>query len=243
MRILLVNPNISAESTSAFVSLARGAAGPGTEIVGATGRFGAKLMRNPAETAIGVHAALEAIAENVEGCDAVIVAAFGDYGVSAGRSLFDVPVIGIADAAFTALRLAGTRFAILTVNAAVAPLIGEAAAEAGLGEQMTGIVFPSEAPSSARYAVAAAETAKALVAKDKPDASLAAGPPLAPLVTMLREAAGVPIVEGVSCAVTFAEAMVRLGFKPSGAPGEAGDLSAFSGLSAKLMARLARRAR
>jgi allantoin racemase len=50
MRILLVNPNTSADSTAAFVSLARGAASPGTEIVGATGRFGAKLMRNPAET-------------------------------------------------------------------------------------------------------------------------------------------------------------------------------------------------
>jgi Asp/Glu/hydantoin racemase len=242
MRILLVNPNTSADSTAAFVSLARGAASPGTEIVGATGRFGAKLMRNPAETALGVHAALEAIAENVEGCDAVIVAAFGDYGVSAGRSLFDVPVIGIADAAFTALRLAGTRFAILTVNATVAPLIAKAAAEAGLGERMTGIVYPAEAPGSARYAAAAAETAKAVVAKDKPDAILAAGPPLAPLVPMLREAAGVPVVEGVSCAVTFAEAMVRLGFKTRAA-GEAGDLSAFSGISPKLMAALARRAR
>ncbi len=243
MRILLVNPNISAESTSAFVALARGAASPATEIVGATGRFGAKLMRSPAETAIGVHAALEAIAENVEGCDAVIVAAFGDYGVSAGRNLFDVPVIGIADAAFTALRLAGTRFAILTVNAAVAPLIAKAAAEAGLGERMTGIVYPAEPPGSARYAAAAAETATALVARDKPDAILAAGPPLAPLVPMLREAAGIPVVEGVSCAVAFAEAMVRLGFKPRAAAGEAGDIAAFSGISPKLMAALARRAR
>lgn len=243
MRILVVNPNTSAEATAAFVALARAAADPGTEILGATGRFGAKLMRNPAETAIGVHAALEAIAENVEGCDAVIVAAFGDYGVSAGRGLFDVPIIGIADAAFAALRLAGTRFGILTVNAAVAPLIAKAAADAGLGDRMTSIVFPSAAPGSPQYAVAAAETAKALVAKDRPDTILAAGPPLAPLVPMLRETAGVPVIEGVSCAVALAEAMVKLGFKARNSAGGAGDASVFSGLSPKLIAALARRAR
>jgi allantoin racemase len=243
MRILLVNPNTSAEATDAFLALARAAADPGVEIVGATGRFGAKLMRNPAETAIGVHAALEAIAENVEGCDAVIVAAFGDYGVSAGRALFGVPVIGIADAAFAALRLAGTRFAILTVNAAVAPLIAKAAADSGLGEQMTSIRFPAAAPGSAQYAAAAVEAAKALVAKDKPEAILAAGPPLARLVPALRETAGVPVIEGVSCAVALAEAMVKLGFKARRAAGDAGDISVFSGLSPKLTAALARRAR
>jgi allantoin racemase len=243
MRILLVNPNTSAEATDAFLALARAAADPGVEIVGATGRFGAKLMRNPAETAIGVHAALEAIAENVEGCDAVIVAAFGDYGVSAGRALFGVPVIGIADAAFAALRLAGARFAILTVNAAVAPLIAKAAADSGLGERMTSIGFPAAAPGSAQYAAAAIEAAKALVAKDKPEAILAAGPPLAPLVPALRETAGVPVIEGVSCAVALAEAMVKLGFKARRAAGDAGDISVFSGLSPKLTAALARRAR
>jgi len=243
MRILLVNPNTSREATDAFVALARGAAGPGTEIVGATGRFGARLMRNPAETAIGVHAALEAIAENVEGCDAVIVAAFGDYGVTAGRALFDLPIVGIADAAFAALRLAGTRFAILTVNAAVAPLIAKAAADARLGERMTSIGYPAAAPGSPQFAAAAAETAKALVAKDRPDAILAAGPPLAPLVPALREAAGVPVIEGVSCAVALAEAMAKLGFKGRVASGDAGDISVFSGLSPKLAAALARRAR
>lgn len=243
MRILLVNPNTSREATEAFLVLARAAAAPGTEFVGVTGRFGARLMRNAAETAIGVHAALEAIAENVEGCDAVIVAAFGDYGVSAGRAVFDVPIIGIADAAFAALRLAGSRFAILTVNAAVAPLIAKAAAEAGLGDRMTSIGFPSAAPGSPQYAAAAAEAAKALVAKDRPDAILAAGPPLAPLVAALREAVGVPVVEGVSCAVALAEAMGKLGFKARGAAGESGDISVFSGLSPKLTAALARRAR
>jgi allantoin racemase len=243
MRIVLVNPNTSAAATEAFLALARAAAGAGTEIVGATGRFGARLMRNPAETAIGVHAALEAIAENVEGCDAVIIAAFGDYGVTAGRALFDVPIIGIADAAFAALRLAGARFAILTVNAAVAPLIAKAAADAGLGDRLAGIGFPEAAPGSPQYPAAAAAAAKALVAKDRPDAILAAGPPLAPLVSALGESAGVPVIEGVSCAVALAEAMGRVGMKARGAAGDAGDISVFSGLSPKLTAALARRAR
>ena len=242
MRILLVNPNTSTEATEAFVALARAAADPDTEIMGATGRFGARLMRNPAETAIGVHAALEAIAENMEGCDAVIVAAFGDYGVSAGRALFDIPVFGIADAAFSALRLAGTRFAILTVNVAVAPLIARAVADAGLGERLTSVSFPGAAPGSAQYGANAIEAAKALVAKDRPDAILAVGPPLAPLVPSLRNSVGVPVIEGVACAVALAQAMGKLGFGAR-VSGEAGDMANFSGLSPRLTAALARRAR
>ena len=243
MRILLVNPNTSTEATAAFLALARAAADPGTEIVGATGRFGARLMRNPAETAIGVHAALEAIAENIDGCDAVIVAAFGDYGVSAGRALFDIPLFGIADAAFAALRLAGTRFAVLTVSAAVVPTITRAVAESGLSERMTSMGFPAAAPGSAQYGASAIEAAKALVAKDRPEAILAAGPPLAPLVGSLREAVGVPVIEGVSCAVALAQAMGKLGFRARAASGEAGDMANFSGLSPRLTAALARRAR
>jgi Asp/Glu/hydantoin racemase len=243
MRILLVNPNTSGEATAAFVALARAAAGPGTEIVGATGRFGAKLMRTPAEAAIGTHAALEAMAENMEGCDAVIVAAFGDYGASAGRSLLGVPVLGIADAAFAALRLAGTRFAILTVNGGVAPLIAKAAADAGLGERLTGVGFPDCAPDAAKYADAVVGAAKALMAAGGPAAILAAGPPLAPLIPHLRETIGVPIVEGVSCAVVLAEALARLDFASPAACNDPVDTSAFSGLSPKLAAALARRSR
>jgi allantoin racemase len=43
MRIALVNPNTSAESTASFAAIARAAASPGTEIVPLTGAFGARL--------------------------------------------------------------------------------------------------------------------------------------------------------------------------------------------------------
>ncbi|MGH7006241.1 MAG: aspartate/glutamate racemase family protein, partial [Alphaproteobacteria bacterium] len=211
-----------------------------TEIVGATGRFGARLMRSPAETAIGTHAALDAIADNVAGCDAIIIAAFGDYGVTAARALFEVPVVGIADAAFAALRLAGTRFAILTVAHPVVAALTRAVADAGLTNQLTGVHVPTVQPGDAKYGAGAAQTLRALVERDRPDAVLAVGPPLAEVMPALREAGAVPILEGVACAVVLAEAMVKLGLRGS-APGASGSASNYAGLSPALSTALARR--
>ncbi len=69
MRVLLVNGNTSGEVTETLAEVARGAAGPGTEIVQATGAFGAALIGHRAAAAIAQHAVLEAIAENVENVD------------------------------------------------------------------------------------------------------------------------------------------------------------------------------
>ncbi len=240
MRLLLVNPNTSTAATDAFVGLARAAAGPGTSITGVSGAFGARLMRTAAETAIGSHAALEAIAAHVDGHDAVIVAAFGDYGVSAARALFDVPVIGIADAAFGALRLSGARFAILTVAAPVLAALAQTVADNGLAAKLTGLHVPDAAPGDPNYGAAAAAAIAALIARDRPDAVLAVGPPLAEVMGELRAAAGVPVIEGVACAVVLAEAMVKLGFRRP--PGQKGNPENYTGLSPALMAALARRA-
>ena len=98
MRLVVVNPNTSESSTEAFVELAEAAASPGTTITGATGPFGVDLMRRPAELAIGVHAMLEAVAARIDDHDAVIIAAFGDYGAEAAADLFRKPVMTIAAA-------------------------------------------------------------------------------------------------------------------------------------------------
>ncbi|MGH7264925.1 MAG: aspartate/glutamate racemase family protein, partial [Candidatus Rokuibacteriota bacterium] len=213
MRLLMVNPNTSTESTDAFARLARRAAAPGTEIVAVTGAFGARLMRSPAETTIGAHAALAAIAEHVDGCDAVIIAAFGDYGVTPARDLFPVPVMGIADAAFTVLDLVSRRFAILTVGRAVVEPIRRQAHTRGLADRLTGVHVAEPIADRAAYAEAAARVAAECLEAERPECLLLVGPPLAAIHEELSRRLPVPALEGVSCAVKLVEALVGLGVR------------------------------
>jgi len=62
MRLLFLNPNTSAHLTDLGVAIARKVARPDTEIVPATGHFGARYISTRATAAIAGHAALDAFA-------------------------------------------------------------------------------------------------------------------------------------------------------------------------------------
>ena len=215
MRVLLVNPNISPEATDAFVALARGAAAAATEIVPATGAFGAALMGSPAETAIGTHAALTAIAEHLadprdEPCDAVIVAAFGDYGVTPARDLFHVPVVGIAEAALAVVGMLGQSFAIVTIGSRMAPVLTKLVADAGLEERFAGVHISAPLPDGDAFVARTVEACAAAAAAGASSVVIV-GPPLAAIHARISERSPVPVVEGVSCAVKMCEMLVALG--------------------------------
>ncbi len=219
MRILLVNPNISKEATEAFAALARKVAASGTEIVPVTGAFGAGLMRSPAETTIGTHATLAAIAEYLadpakEPIDAVIVAAFGDYGVTSSRDLFDLPIVGIADAAMAVVGMLGQRFAIVTIGAQMTPVLTKLVSESGLGDRFSGVYISAPMKDSDAFA---GQTALVCAAAAEAGASsvVLVGPPLATIHEQIAAQAPVPVIEGVSCAVKVSEMLVALGIKRS----------------------------
>src|SRR5262250_2994123 len=139
MRLLFINPNTSADLTEQGARVARKAARPETEIVPATGRFGARYIATRAAAAIAGHAALDALAEHVADCDIVYLACFGDPGLAALKEVSPVPVVGMAEASIeTACRL-GRRFAIVTAGAAWAPMLKELVMGLGLSDRLAGI--------------------------------------------------------------------------------------------------------
>ena len=83
MRLLLINPNTTESITALVADRARELVGGEAEIRAVTGRFGARYVASRGAYAIAGHAALEALAEHHEGCDAVLLACFGDPGLMA----------------------------------------------------------------------------------------------------------------------------------------------------------------
>ncbi|MCJ2093226.1 aspartate/glutamate racemase family protein [Methylobacterium sp. J-072] len=138
MRILLINPNTSQAVTDLVAGHVRRQIGDRAEIRAVTVRFGARYIASRAASVIAGHAALDALAEHGDDCDAVYLACFGDPGLLALRELSPVPVIGMAEAACREAAAAG-RFGIVTGGAAWAPMLREFVSSLGLPDRLAAI--------------------------------------------------------------------------------------------------------
>lgn len=113
MRVLLLNANTNPAMTEHVVAAARGHA-PDIDFTGATGRFGSLHIGTRATYAVAAHAAIDCYETQRERYDAVILACFGDPGLSALQEIANVPVFGLAESACRAAAEKQKPFSIVT---------------------------------------------------------------------------------------------------------------------------------
>jgi len=220
MKLLLINPNISEDITAIMAAEARRAASPGTDIAVATARFGALYIENRVEASIASHAVLDALAEHGAGADAAVISAFGDPGLAAARELVDIPVVGISEAAFLMAWTLGRRYTIVAMTERLGTWYRECAIEHGLDGRLVNVRaldVPVADIARAKEQLSDRLVAECLAAVDEDAAEVVilGGGPIAGLA---REVAGqipVPTLDGVSCGVRLAEALVGLAPRPA----------------------------
>lgn len=214
MKILVANPNTTAGVTDRLVEVGRRVAAPGTDLVGLTAPRGVPYIASRAEAQIGGAVLLEMLADRLPGCDAAIVAAFGDPGLGGARELFDVPVVGLAEAAMVTALMLGRRFAVVTFAEALEAWYEETIDAYGLRARSAGVFCADRAFAS--LMTVGDEMADALVdlsarAIDAgADVVILGGAPIAGVAATIGGRIPVPCVDPISAAVAQAEALVRL---------------------------------
>jgi len=223
MKILVLNPNMSQSMTDGLATVARRAATPGTQIVTATARSGFPYISSRAEAQVAGGIALDMIAEHLSGTaadiDAVVIAAFGDPGLLAARELFDIPVVGMAEAAMLSACMLGHRFCFVTFTRHLAPWYEESVAQAGLMGRFAGVRTPAASFRSVDTVQdelfdELRSLAEHAVKEDGVDVVVLGGAPLAGLAQRITGAAAV-LVDPITAAIGQAETLVRL--SPRGA--------------------------
>ncbi|WP_429098408.1 aspartate/glutamate racemase family protein [Aminobacter sp. BE322] len=215
MRILVLNPNTSEDITARLMSVAEQAAAPGTELHALTASRGVPYIATRAEAQIGGAVALEMLAEHHAEYDAAIIAAFGDPGLMGARELFDLPVVGMAEAAMLSACMLGRRFAIVTFARALGPWYEECVDMHGLRGRLAGIrmlngAFTSVSDVQEEKEALLIELANRAVEEDEADVVILAGAPLAGLAARVRHRIPVPVVDQMAAALKQAEALVAL---------------------------------
>ena len=219
MKILLLNPNMSNSMTDAMHAVAIKSVAPDTVIELATARTGFPYISSRAEAQIAGAIALDMIAERVNDIDAVIIAAFGDPGLRAARELFDIPVIGMAEAAMLSACMLGSRFSIVTFTPNMAPWYEESVALAGLQSRFASVRIPSSNFKSIDTVQddlfeVLTNLVDLAVEEDGADVVILGGAPLAGLAMRIEGAKAV-LVDPISAAICQAQAMVKI--SPKGA--------------------------
>src|SRR6516164_9053291 len=191
MRILILNPNTSTDVTARLAAAAKQATAEGTSIATATATRGVPYIATRAEAQIGGAIALEMLAEHSRDVDAAIIAAFGDPGLFGARELFDIPVVGMAEAAMLTACMLGRRFSIVTFARALGPWYQECVEMHGLRERCAGIrmldgAFRSISKVQDEKEALLVELANRAVREDEADVIILAGAPLAGLAAKVK---------------------------------------------------------
>lgn len=214
MRLLLINPNTTVSMTDRMLELGRPIAGPSVQLVGATGRFGARYVASRASYAIAGHAALDCYAEQGQGVDAVLLACFGDPALFALKELSDAPVIGMAEASCQAASVDGRRFSIVTGGERWRPMLEEFVASIGLRDRLAGIaaVAPTGGDIARDPEGALAILADACchcVRDHGADTVILGGAGLAGLATRIQDRVQVPLIDSFEAVLHAGLALAR----------------------------------
>lgn len=215
MKILVVNPNISPSVTELIHAEAVLSASSGTEITTITAQFGVAYIETRFEAMIGAYATAEQVAENLPGHDAVVVAAFGDPGLTALREVLPVPVTGMTEAALSTACQLGGKFSIVSISPRMRGWYLDTVHAYHLSTRLASFRALNEPPKN--VATVQMDQSERLIAlaeqcvrEDGADVIVLAGAPLAGLARSIKHLLPVPIVDGVSSAIQQAELLVRL---------------------------------
>ena len=220
MRILVVNVNTTESITETIAQQARAVASPGTEIVGLTPYFGAESVEGNFESYLAALAVMDRVMAYDQPFDAVIQAGYGEHGREGLQELLNVPVVDITEAAASTAMFLGHAYSVVTTLDRTVPLIEDRLKLAGLYQRCASVrasgmavLELEEDPLAAMEAIV--RQAELAIREDKAEVICLGCGGMAGLDEQIRQRTGVPVVDGVTAAVTIAESLVRLGLSTS----------------------------
>jgi allantoin racemase len=219
MHVHVINPNTTRSMTLKIGAAAKAAASPGVEVTAVNPDFGPASIEGYFDEAFSIPGLIEEIGKARE-ADAFVIACFDDTGLEAARCATLAPVIGIGEAAFHMASLIAAKFSVVTTLSRSIVPIEHNLAKYGLSARCARVraaevaVLALEEPGSDARRLIEQEIARAL-AEDGAEAIVLGCAGMTDLARDLGQKAGVPVLDGVACAVSLAESLVRLGLKTS----------------------------
>jgi len=219
MKILIVNPNTTASMTKKIEIAAKTAARPDTQIVATNSQNGPESIQGFLDVATCVPGLLEEVKRHTD-VDAIVIACFDDTGLDAVRTLVSVPVLGIGEAAYHAASMIASKFSVITTLSRSVPGLENNLMQYGLAQKCVRVratnipVLKIEEGDPETLSKIRSEIREA-IEHDNAEAIVLGCAGMTDLMADLSEEFGLPVIDGISAGITFAEALVNNGLKTS----------------------------
>jgi allantoin racemase len=213
VRIVVVNCNTSQAMTEVIAAAARVSARPGTSIVALTPTWGVPAAEGFYDSFLSAAAVLDLLGSWEGSADAVVLAGFGEHGREGARQLLDIPVVDITEAAAVFANLVAFEYGVVTTTRPAIPQIRQSLASVALlercvGVRATGLGVLDLDVSHQQTVSAFTEQARTLIDLGA-EAIVLGCAGVAGLQAELQAELGVPVIDGVSVAISLCEDLVH----------------------------------
>lgn len=222
MKLHIINPNTSKEMTTMISRSAAAVKSAETEICCTQLELGPTYANCAYDNVIVSHALSKIMIQDEQSgeYDAYVVASFADPGLDALRELTEKPVVGIAEAAIHFSAFLGYKFTIINSMPRLKKIFIENVQKAGAMDRLASIRLPVHQVSDFLSGEESAkkmliETSKKAIEEDGAEVIILGGGMLAGYSDFLSKEIGIPVLDGVKCAVKLAESLVTIGLKNS----------------------------
>ena len=218
MRILLINPNTTEEFTKRVQDIADRYAFPGTTPVAVNPTSGPRSIEGVYDELLSSPGTLEIAIAEMDQYDAFVIACYSDHPtIYALREITEKPVLGIAEATMYVACMLGYNFSIVTTNEEWEPLLWDAVRHYGLVERCASVrstrmaVLELESASPEETYQMILKTARLAIDEDDAEVICLGCAGMAGLDKKLERELGVPVLDGVVCALKLLEGLVGYG--------------------------------
>ncbi len=225
MKITLINPNTTESMTRKAVLSAQAAAAADTVITGVQPSMGPESIEGFYDEAFCVPGLIQEM-KRASDSDGFVLACFDDTGLDAARCLTDVPVVGIGEAAFHMASMIANQFGVVTTLSRSLPALNHNLLKYGLSARCSG-VRASDIPvlDLEKNDPEALDRISSVIRlcrdNDGAEAIVLGCAGMTDLAHDLQTQHGLPVIDGVGCAVKLIEGMVSLGLRTSAVGGYA----------------------
>lgn len=221
MKILVLNPNTSEAVTNMIRKAVMGVARKDVEVTVDQIEHGPEVLESFTDEALATPYTIDKVKQaNLDGYDAVIIAAFCDPGIEALKEISDIPVYGTAEVTYSAALLFGNKFGVLTEKKHKESVKIHQVRKMGLesrfaGVRALGMGVLEIGDDKNKVKERGIEAARAMIEQDKAEVIIMGCASMAGYSEELEEMLGVTILDPITVTYKMVEALTELKLKHS----------------------------
>jgi allantoin racemase len=215
MRILIINPNSDQEMAEAIQLSAEGFASGEFEVVTKATPGAPRFIETYEDAVLCAPGMMELVKENEADFDAFIVACHCDPNLDLLKEMTERPVVGIGEASMKIATMLGHSFSVVTTHARSVPGKLAQARKYHLQDMLASVRAPQQGSIDLGDAERFVELARRALQEDLAEVIVLGCAGLTGMDKLVQERLGVPVLDGVVCALIVAGGLVRYGVSTS----------------------------